>query len=110
MRSRGVAPRLPQAPSLKSGFGGVIGTLADTGGALPHYSILAQTPGDSPNSPTATAIADSAGGFVFDALAPGRYRLFVRAFAHRPDSTDVKVVAGRIDTVRLRPQFFQCVR
>ena len=110
LHSKGVAPRLPPAPSLRAGFGGVIGTLADSGGALPHYSILAQAPGDSPNLPHATATADSAGGFVFGALSPGRYRLFVRAFAHRPDSTDVDVAAGKLDTVRLSPQFFQCVR
>jgi len=88
----------------------VIGTLADSGGALPHYSILATAPGDSPDAPHATTTADSVGGFVFDALQPGRYRLFVRAFAHKPDSTDVDVAAGHVDTVRLRPQFFECMR
>lgn len=110
VRAKGPAPLLPKAPSLRPGLGGVIGTLADSGGALPHYSILATAPGDNPNAPHAIVAADSAGGFVFDALTPGRYRVFVRAFAHRPDSTDVDVVAGKVDTVRLRPQFFQCVR
>jgi hypothetical protein len=88
----------------------VIGTLSDSGGALPHYSILASTPGNDPNSPHASATADSVGGFIFDALPPGRYRLLVRAFAHRPDSAQVDVSAGRVDTVRLSPQFFECVR
>jgi len=55
-------------------------------------------------------VADSVGGFVFSALPPGQYRLFVRAFAHRPDSVQVDVAAGQVDTVRLRPQFFECVR
>ncbi len=110
LRAKGPAPQLPRAPSLRPGFGGVIGTLSDSGGALPHYSILASTPGDAPNAPHASAMADSLGGFVFDALPPGRYRLFVRAFAHRPDSTQIDVNAGRVDTVRLSPQFFECVR
>ena len=110
LHSKGVAPRLPAAPSLRPGFGGVIGTLADSGGALPHYSILAQAPGTSASAPHAAVAADSVGGFVFGALTPGRYRLLVRAFAHRPDSADVDVAAGKIDTVALRPQFFQCVR
>jgi len=110
VRSKGVPARLPSAPSLRPGLGGVIGTLADSGGALPHYPILATTPGDRPDAAHATATADSVGGFVFDALPPGTYRLFVRAFAHRPDSTDLNVVAGKVDTVQLRPQFFQCVR
>lgn len=110
VRSKGTPARLPAAPSLRAGVGGIVGTLADSGGALGHYPILAVTRGDQPNSPHATVAADTVGGFVFDSLPPGRYRLFVRAFAHRPDSTDVDVAAGRIDTVALRPIFFQCVR
>jgi len=110
VRAKGRAPQLPRSPSLAPGFGGVVGTLADSGGALPHYRILAATPGDAPTSPHASATADSVGGFVFGALAPGRYRLFVRAFAHRPDSAEIEVAAGQIDTVRMSPQFFECVR
>ena len=110
VRARAGVPRLPQAPALRPGLAGIIGTLADSGGALPHFPILAVTPGDLPNATHATVTADSLGGFVFDSLPPGRYRLFVRAFAHRPDSTDVDVAAGRVDTVALRPIFFQCVR
>ena len=110
VRTKGTAARLPPAPSLTPGLGGIVGTLADSGGALGHYPILAVTPGDPPNASHATSAADTLGGFVFDSLPPGRYRLFVRAFAHRPDSTDVDVAAGRVDTVALRPIFFQCVR
>ncbi|HMG13733.1 MAG TPA: carboxypeptidase-like regulatory domain-containing protein [Gemmatimonadaceae bacterium] len=110
VRAKGRAPLLPRSPSLRSGFGAVVGTLADSGGALPHYAILASTPGDAPNSPHASATADSVGGFVFDALPPGRYRLLVRAYAHRPDSAEIEIAAGRVDTVRLSPLFFQCVR
>ena len=101
--------QLPQAPSLRPGLGGVVGTLADSGGALPLFPILALTPGDAPTGAHAITRADSVGGFVFDSLPPGRYRLFVRAFAHRPDSTEVDVSEGRVDTVALRPIFFQCV-
>jgi hypothetical protein len=110
VRTQAGPAQLPGAPSLRPGLGGVIGTLADSGGALRRFPILALTPGDAPNAPHASTTADSLGGFVFDALPPGRYRLFVRAFAHKPDSTEVEVAAGRIDTVALRPIFFQCVR
>ena len=110
VRAKGPAPQLPRNPSLAAGFGGVVGTLADSGGALPHYRILAATPGDAPSSLHASAIADSVGGFVFGGLPPGRYRLFVRAFAHRPDSTEIEVAAGLVDTVRMSPLFFECVR
>jgi hypothetical protein len=110
VHAKGPAPRLPHTPPVRAGFGAVVGTLSDSGGALPHYPILASTPGDAPNSPHASATADSLGGFVFDALPPGRYRLFVRAFAHRPDSTEIEVEAGRVDTVYLSPAFFDCVR
>lgn len=110
VRSKGPIPQLPGAPALRSGYGAVIGTLADSGGALPHYTVLAAAPGDAPDTPHASAMADSAGGFVISLLPPGRYRLVVHAYAHRPDSTAVDVVAGRIDTVRMMTQFFQCLR
>lgn len=109
VRTKGAAARLPAPPSLRPGFGGIIGTLADSGGALPHYPIMALTPGDSPGGAHASAVPDSVGGFAFDPLVPGHYRLFVRAFAHRPDSTDVDVAAGRVDTVRIVLQYFGCV-
>ncbi len=110
VRTKGPVPQLPPAPPPRASFGAVIGTLADSGGALPHYSILATTPDGAANSPHATATADSVGGFVFDALQPGRYRLSVRAFAHRPFSTEIAVAPGRVDTVRIVTQFFECVR
>lgn len=107
--AKGPQPRLPPAPSLKSGLGGVVGTVADAGGALPHYSVLATTPGNSLHASRASAIADSLGGFVFDGLSPGLYRLFVQPYSHRPDSTDIKISAGQVDTVALRPPFYGCV-
>lgn len=107
--AKGPKPRLPPAPALKSGVGGVVGTVADAGGALPHYSVLATTPGNSFHATRATVVADSAGGFVFDGLTPGAYRLLVHPYSHRPDSTDIKILAGRVDTVELRPPFFGCV-
>jgi len=106
--AKGPAPRLPSAPSLRPGFGGVVGTLADAGGALSNYSILATGRAGSPGTSNARATADSAGGFVFDRLTPGKYRISVRPVQHRPDSTDIDVAAGRIDTVTLRPQYYQC--
>jgi hypothetical protein len=110
VRSKGQLPQLPVDPPLRSGYGGVIGTLADSGGALPHYVVLASSPGDAPDSPHASATADSAGGFVFGSMPPGRYLLLVHPYEHRPDSATVDIVAGRVDTVRLVTQYFQCVR
>ncbi|MFL5499647.1 MAG: carboxypeptidase-like regulatory domain-containing protein [Gemmatimonadaceae bacterium] len=107
--AKGPQPRLPRAPTLKSGFGGVVGTVADAGGALPHYSVLATTPGNSFRASRASVVADSSGGFVFDGLTPGAYRLLVQPYNHRPDSTDIKISAGQVDTVELRPSFFGCV-
>ena len=77
---------------------------------MPHFPILAEVPGYPPNAPHASATPDSLGGFVFDSLPPGRYRLLVRAFAHKPDSADVDVSAEAVDTVRFVLKFFECVR
>ncbi len=109
MRSKGPAVRLPLAPALRPGFGGIVGTLSDAGGALPHYPVLAIIPGGDQDSPHVTAIPDSSGGFVFDALRPGHYRLFVRAYSHRPDSTDVDVRAVQIDTLHIVMQLYDCL-
>jgi hypothetical protein len=109
VRSKGPAVRLPLAPALTPGFGGIIGTLSDAGGALPHYPVLAVIPGGDQNSPHVTATPDSSGGFAFGALRPGRYRLFVRAYSHRPDSTDVEVRAAQIDTVAIVMQLYDCL-
>lgn len=107
--AKGPEPRLPPAPSLKSGVGGVVGTVADAGGALGHYSVLATTPGNSLHAARATVTADSLGGFVFDGLSPGTYRLLVRPYSHKADSTDITISAGQVDTVQLRPPFYGCV-
>ncbi|HUQ99856.1 MAG TPA: carboxypeptidase-like regulatory domain-containing protein [Gemmatimonadaceae bacterium] len=109
-RSKGVTPRLPATPALRPGFGGVIGTLADSGGALPQYPVRAQMLSSDPNAPHDTATPDSVGGFVFDSLPPGTYRLYARAFAHKPDSTDVEVAAGQVARASIVLPFFQCVR
>jgi hypothetical protein len=109
VRSKGPAVRLPLAPAVRPGFGGIIGTLSDAGGALPHYPVLAVVPGGDQNSPHFTATPDSSGGFAFDALRPGHYRLLVRAYSHRPDSTDVEVRAAQIDTVVIVMQLYDCL-
>lgn len=61
-------------------------------------------------APHAAVTADSLGGFVFDALPTGTYRLRVKPFGHLPDSATVDVRAGRVDTVRMMARYFQCVR
>lgn len=109
VRSKGPTIRLPPAPALRPGFGGIIGTLADAGGALPHYPILAVLPSENQNSPHFTATPDSSGGFAFDALRPGHYRVFVRAYSHRPDSTDVDVRAAQIDTLTILMRLYDCL-
>ena len=110
VRTMASPAQIPRAPTLQHAMGAIVGTLADSGGALPHYSVMAVTPGDPPGGAHMTTAADSLGGFVLNGLTPGRYRLFVRAYAHKPDSADVDVAAGQVDTVALRPIYFQCVR
>jgi hypothetical protein len=108
--SRAAAPRVPAAPTPLAGFGAIVGVLADSGGALPQYPVRAELIGGDRNSPHATATPDSLGGFVFPSLPTGRYRLYARAYSHRPDSAEVAIESGRVDTVRMVLQFFECVR
>ena len=49
-------------------MGAIVGTLADSGGALPHYSVVAVTPGDPPGGAHMTTAADSLGGSVLNGL------------------------------------------
>jgi hypothetical protein len=109
-RSKGATPTFPANPSLRPGFGGVVGTLADSGGALPQYPVRAQMLSRDSNAPHATATPDSLGGFVFDSPPPGTYRLYARAFSHKADSTDVEVEAGRVSRATIVLAFFECVR
>ena len=109
-RSKGVIPKFPADPALRAGFGGIVGTLADSGGALPQYPVRAQMLSSDPNAPHATATPDSLGGFIFDSLPPGTYRLYARAFSHKPDSTDVEVQAGLVSRATIVLPFFECVR
>ena len=109
-RTKASPARFPATPVVKPGLGAVIGTLSDAGGALPQYPVRAQMQSNDPNAPHATATPDSLGGFVFDSLPPGRYRLYARAFSHRPDSTDVEVAAGRVARATIVLPFFECVR
>ena len=109
-RAKGPTPRVPTNPVLKPGFGAVVGTLSDAGGALPQYPVRAQMLSRDPNAPHGVATPDSLGGFVFDSLPPGRYRLYARAFSHKPDSTDVEVAAGQVARASIVLPFFECVR
>ena len=109
-RAKGPTPRIPANPTLRPGFGAVVGTLSDAGGALPQYPVRAQMLSNNPNAAHDTATPDSLGGFVFDSLPPGRYRLYARAFSHKPDSTEVEVAAGQVATASIVLSFFECVR
>ena len=51
---------------------------------------------------------NSTGGFVFDSISPGSYRLWARRIGYYQDTSTVSFVSGRVDTVRLRMRTARC--
>ena len=97
-------PRLPAtlgAPSVVPGYGSISGTVSRAGatyGIGGATVVLSSTEIMRPGAFRRTT--DQAGGFAFDSLAPGGYRLIVHAALERPDSAHVVVAAEQVDTVR----------
>ena len=90
-------------------FGAIVGAVSErgTGLALPHATIdIARLDGP----PAARLLAaDSLGGFVLDTLSVGTYRLRVRWFDHRFQLQELRITAGRVDTVLVALSYYRCV-
>jgi hypothetical protein len=108
-RAAGVRARMPTV-SIASDRGAVVGTAVEAGTSRPlAFSDTRLVSVDSPTLAAFLAIADSAGGFVFRAIAPGTYTLRTRAVGHRVEEQRIDVRAGTIDTVRVALRYFTCI-
>jgi hypothetical protein len=104
----GPKPHLPFRAAPTAPFGGIVGTAAEagTGLALP-YSSVDIVKLDGPPSGRLLA-ADSVGGFAFDRLEPGTYRVRVRWFDHRFEMRDLLVKAATLDTFQGVLRYYRC--
>lgn len=106
--------RIPPAPRLPDGRGGVIGVVADatTGfpvlGAAVYFTTDPLGEGDPPpsRSDLPSDSTDARGAFVLAPLAPGTYTVAVRRLGYVSERRVVAIRPGVVDSVivRLREQ------
>jgi hypothetical protein len=91
-------------------FGAVTGTVvqAETGDALEGAVVNLRQNSDAKPQSQPWRYTDSKGGFAFDSLAPGGYRLQVRRIGEYQDTLTIHTVTGRVDTVRFRMRAYRC--
>jgi hypothetical protein len=105
----GLAALLPTA-STSSDRGAIVGTAIEAGTGRPlAFSDTRLLAVDSRSLAMPAAVADSNGGFVFRAIAPGEYTLRTRAVAHRVEEQRIGVRAGTVDTVRVVLRYVTCL-
>jgi len=99
--------RLPSSPwALGSvGTGSLIGYLADSvsGMGIPRATVAVR-PASGRNHSTHYVVTDSAGGFLLPGLPPGKHSFDAGRPAYMRLRFQATIVAGKLDTVRLRTQ------
>lgn len=93
-----------------AGFGTLAGVVvqSETDDALPGALVkLVSVSGDKSQSKSERG-TDSKGGFKFDSVVAGGYQLRIRHLGEYQDSLPVRIVAGRLDTVRIRMRADRC--
>jgi len=93
---------LPDVP-VATGYGSLTGIVfrLGAGNGIDSASIIL-SPQDSTTPQSARSrLTGQTGGFAFDSVVPGRYRLRAYVAWEHPESSLVSIVADRIDTVRI---------
>jgi hypothetical protein len=109
MKPLGLVVQVPDALPV-AGFGTLVGVVvqAETDDALFGTGIkLVSVAGDKSQSKS-ERWTDSKGGFRFDSVIAGGYQVRVRHLSEYQDSLAVQIVAGRLDTVRVRMRAYRC--
>ena len=109
MKPIGRAAQVPDALPI-SGFGTFTGVVlqAETGDALQGVGVKLMSVAGYRGQSQPERGTDSKGGFTFDSVAPGRYRIRVRRIHEYQDSLTIQAIAGRLDTVRVRLRAYRC--
>jgi hypothetical protein len=85
-----------------AGYGSLTGIVfrVGTGNGIDSASIILSPQDSATTQSYRLRVTGQTGGFTFDSVVPGRYRLRVRAAWEHPESSFVVVASNRIDTVR----------
>lgn len=97
-----IAPRPNQA--------GLTGSIvqAETGDAI-EGALISLRPINQPPKPVPPfRYTNATGGFSFDDLEAGSYRLLVRRLGENADTATIHVETGRVDTLTFRLRAFRC--
>ena len=91
-------------------FATVTGTVvrAETEDAIWGAVVVLSRRRDTIVQPERWTRTDSTGGFAFDSVSPGGYRLLGRYVGQYPDTMTIQLAAARVDTVRLRMRTDRC--
>ena len=104
--------RVVEVPELQkhAEVGALTGTVMqiETGDAI-EGAVVRLIPFDRPpNSRRIFVYTNTKGGFSFDSLDPGIYQARVLRVGEQPDTATIRLVAGHVDTLRLRMRAYRC--
>lgn len=87
--------------ALAAEYGSLTGVVfrEGTGNGIDSASIFLSPQDSAITRSYRLRVTGQTGGFAFDSLAPGRYRLRVAAVWEHPESSFVSIAGNRIDTV-----------
>jgi hypothetical protein len=104
--------RVVEIPDIhrRTDFGVLTGAVVqdETGDALEGAVVDLRVLDHPTDSARIWRYTNSKGGFRFDSLKSGVYRLRVRRVGERPDTATIRPMAGRVDTLTLRMLAYRC--
>jgi hypothetical protein len=120
MHSAGVCDTTPMKPlgravvipemHRRAGFGVLTGAVLqdETGDAIEGAVVDLRVLDRAPDSAQIWRYTNSKGGFSFDSLNPGTYRLRARRVDQSVGNDTIHPRAGRVDTLSLRMRAYRC--
>jgi hypothetical protein len=103
----GPSPRLPEVPLPRPGKASLIGTVRDRSTDRPLAGGVVRVRGSQDSTQRETAV-DSVGAFTVSDLPPGTYRIVTAAIPYRNQERTVRLMVGRVDTLRIALAYVSC--
>lgn len=109
MRPFGRAVEIPEMPR-RTDFAGLTGVVLqdETGDAIEGAVVDLRVLDRVPDSARIFRYTNSKGGFSFDSLKPGTYRLRARRVGESVGIDTIHPRAGRVDTLSVRMRAYRC--